>query len=137
MRRDLTARLDGLDTRLRAVETGLADLRGRLDGMDGQFAFLREYITGENVRGHGCRAEPDRGPDLRHCYLGDVDDVVLTGQRANHRKAFAKHRRPGSESVVQLVNSFFRCPALANWDTAVKLPISGDQVRGRQLGTWD
>ena len=51
LRRDLTARLDGLDERLRAVETGLAELRGRLDGMDGQFAFLREYITGENVRG--------------------------------------------------------------------------------------
>ena len=51
MRRNLTARLDGLDTRLRAVETGLADLRGRLDRMDGQFAFLREYITGGNVRG--------------------------------------------------------------------------------------
>ena len=51
LRRDLTARLDGLDGRLRAVETGLAELRGRLDGMDGQFAFLREYITGENVRG--------------------------------------------------------------------------------------
>ena len=51
LRRDLTARLDGLDARLRAVETGLAELRGRLDGMDGQFAFLREYITGENVRG--------------------------------------------------------------------------------------
>ena len=52
LRRDLTARLDGLDERLRAVETGLAELRGRLDGMDGQFAFLRDYITGENVRGH-------------------------------------------------------------------------------------
>ena len=51
LRRDLTARLDGLDERLRAVETGLAELRGRLDGMDGQFAFLRDYITGENVRG--------------------------------------------------------------------------------------
>ena len=50
MRRDLTARLDGLDTRLRSVETGLAEMRGRLDGMDRQFAFLREYITGENVR---------------------------------------------------------------------------------------
>ena len=35
----------------RTLETGLADLRGRLDGMDRQFAFLREYITGENVRG--------------------------------------------------------------------------------------
>ena len=51
LRRDLTARLGGLDERLRAVETGLAELRGRLDGMDGQFAFLREYITGGNVRG--------------------------------------------------------------------------------------
>ncbi len=51
LRRDLTARLDGLDGRLRAVETGLAELRGRLDGMDGQFAFLRKYITGENLRG--------------------------------------------------------------------------------------
>ena len=51
LRRDLTARLDGLDGLLQAVETGLAELRGRLDGMDGQFAFLREYITGKNVRG--------------------------------------------------------------------------------------
>ena len=49
--RDLTTRLDGLDERLRAVETGLAELRGRFDGFDGQFAFLRDYITGETVRG--------------------------------------------------------------------------------------
>ena len=47
----LTTRLDGLDERLRAVETGLAELRGRFDGFDGQFAFLRDYITGETVRG--------------------------------------------------------------------------------------
>ena len=40
----------GLDTRLRAVETGLAELRGRFDGMDGQLAFLRDYITGRNER---------------------------------------------------------------------------------------
>ena len=32
-------------------ETGLAELRGRFDGFDGQFAFLRDYITGETVRG--------------------------------------------------------------------------------------
>ena len=51
LRRDLTARLHGLDGRLRAVKTGLAELRGRLDSMDRQFAFLREYITGGNVRG--------------------------------------------------------------------------------------
>ena len=39
--------------------------------------------------------------------------------------------------MAQIVNSFFRYPALANWETVVKLPISGDQVRGRQLGSWD
>ena len=62
MRRDLSARLDGLDERLRAVETGLAELRGRLDGMDGQFAFLRDYITGETVRGRRPReADADGG----------------------------------------------------------------------------
>ena len=47
---ELRKDIAGLDTRLRAVETGLAELRGRFDGMDGQFAFLRDYITGRNER---------------------------------------------------------------------------------------
>lgn len=38
----------GLYTRLRAVEKGLAELRGRFNGMDGQLAFLRDHITGRN-----------------------------------------------------------------------------------------
>jgi len=78
LRRDLTARIDGLDARLRAVESGQAELRGRFDGMEGRFggmegrfggiegrfdsmegrfdgiegqlAFLRDYITGRNTR---------------------------------------------------------------------------------------
>ncbi|MYE01227.1 MAG: hypothetical protein F4Y03_08090 [Alphaproteobacteria bacterium] len=48
LRRDLSARMDSLEARLRAVETGLAELRGRLDGMDSQLAFLRDYITRRN-----------------------------------------------------------------------------------------
>lgn len=55
LRRDLSARMDGLDRRfdgleerLRAVETGLAELRGRFDGIDGQLAFLRDYILRRN-----------------------------------------------------------------------------------------
>ncbi len=47
---ELRKDIAGLDTRLRAVETGLAELRGRFDGMDGQLAFLRDYITGRNER---------------------------------------------------------------------------------------
>ena len=50
--RDLRRELGEMDADdLKAVETGLAELRGRFDGIDGQFAFLRDYITGENVRG--------------------------------------------------------------------------------------
>lgn len=47
---ELRKDIAGLDTRLRAVETGLAELRERFDGMDGQLAFLRDYITGRNER---------------------------------------------------------------------------------------
>ncbi len=47
---ELRKDIAGLDTPLRAVETGLAELRGRFDGMDGQLAFLRDYITGRNER---------------------------------------------------------------------------------------
>ena len=47
---ELRKDIAGLDTRLRAVETGLAELRGRFDGMDGQLAFLRDYITRRNER---------------------------------------------------------------------------------------
>ena len=39
--RDLTARVDGIDERLRAVEAGLAEVRGHL-------TFVRDYITGRN-----------------------------------------------------------------------------------------
>ena len=49
--RDLRHELGEMRRDLKAVETGLAELRGRFDGIDGQFAFLRDYITGENVRG--------------------------------------------------------------------------------------
>ena len=48
LRRDLTTRLDSLDKRLRAVEAGLAELRGRFDGIDGQLAFLRDFVTRRN-----------------------------------------------------------------------------------------
>ena len=51
LRRDMREDLREIRRDLKAVETGLAEVRGRLDGMDGQFAFLRDYITGENVRG--------------------------------------------------------------------------------------
>ena len=51
LRREMHEMRRDLDARLRAVETGLAELRGRFDGIDGQLAFLRDYITGENVRG--------------------------------------------------------------------------------------
>ena len=47
---DLRNDIAGLDTRLRAVEGGLAELRGRFDGMDSQLGFLRDYITGRNER---------------------------------------------------------------------------------------
>jgi len=46
----IDTRLEGFDARLRAVEAGLAELRGRFDGIDGQLAFLRDYITGRNTR---------------------------------------------------------------------------------------
>jgi len=43
-------RMDGFDERLRSLETGQARLEGRFDGIDGQLAFLRDYITGRNAR---------------------------------------------------------------------------------------
>ena len=65
-RRDLTSRMDGLssrmdsfDERLRALETGLAELRGRFDGIEGQLAFLRDYITGRNERAAATEAGAD------------------------------------------------------------------------------
>ncbi len=36
-------RLDGFDERLRSLEAGLAELRGEM-------RFMRDYITGRNVR---------------------------------------------------------------------------------------
>ena len=51
LRREMHEMRRDLDARLRAVETGLAEPRGRFDGINGQLAFLRDYITGENVRG--------------------------------------------------------------------------------------
>ena len=42
----LEGRMDGLDKRLRAVETGLAETRGQL-------AVIRDYITGRNTRQDG------------------------------------------------------------------------------------
>ncbi len=36
-------RLDGFDQRLRSLEAGLAELRGEM-------RFMRDYITGRNVR---------------------------------------------------------------------------------------
>ena len=44
MRSNLSSRLDGLDARLRAVETGFADVKGEL-------TIVRDYIAGRNVRG--------------------------------------------------------------------------------------
>ena len=44
LRRDLTSRIDGLDARLRSVETGLAEVKGQL-------TIVRDYITGRNARG--------------------------------------------------------------------------------------
>ncbi len=41
---ELRQDLAGLDTRLRAVETGLAEVKGQL-------TIVRDYITGRNVRG--------------------------------------------------------------------------------------
>lgn len=39
-------RMDGIDERLRAVETALAEVKG-------QFAIVRDYISGRNARGQG------------------------------------------------------------------------------------
>ena len=44
LRSDLTSRIDGLDARLRSVETGLAEVKGQL-------TIVRDYITGRNARG--------------------------------------------------------------------------------------
>ena len=43
LRRDLTSRIDGLDARLRSVETGLAEVKGQL-------TIVRDYITGRVTR---------------------------------------------------------------------------------------
>ncbi len=63
LRRGLTARLDGLDERIQAAETGLAELRGRPDGMDSQFAFLRDTSPARTSAGAGLR-RPVRTSDL-------------------------------------------------------------------------
>ena len=47
--RGVNSRLDSFDSRLRAVETGLAEVKGQL-------TIVRDYISGRNVRGH----EPSR-----------------------------------------------------------------------------
>ena len=44
LRSDLTSRIDGLDARLRSVETGLAEVKGQL-------TIVRDYITGRDARG--------------------------------------------------------------------------------------
>ncbi|MYE02011.1 MAG: hypothetical protein F4Y03_12190 [Alphaproteobacteria bacterium] len=48
LRSDLTLRIDGLDARLRSVETGLAEVKGQL-------AIVRDYITGRNAGPRGER----------------------------------------------------------------------------------
>ena len=42
--RGVNTRLDGFDERLRAVETGLAEVKGQL-------TIVRDYISGRNERG--------------------------------------------------------------------------------------
>lgn len=42
----VNTRLDGFDERLRAVETGLAEVKGQL-------TIVRDYISGRNERGRG------------------------------------------------------------------------------------
>ena len=44
--RGVNTRLDGFDERLRAVETGLAEIKGQL-------TIVRDYISGRNERGRG------------------------------------------------------------------------------------
>ena len=44
--RGVNTRLDGFDERLRAVETGLAEVKGQL-------TIVRDYISGRNERGRG------------------------------------------------------------------------------------
>ncbi len=44
--RSVNSRLDGFDQRLRAVETGLAEVKGQL-------TIIRDYISGRNARGGG------------------------------------------------------------------------------------
>ena len=44
--RSVNSRLDGFDQRLRAVETGLAEVKGQL-------TIIRDYISGRNERGKG------------------------------------------------------------------------------------
>jgi len=63
--RDLSSRMDGMDERLRVVETGLAGVQGQLTGVQGQLAgvqaqltFVQDYITGRNTR-----AAPPPGTD--------------------------------------------------------------------------
>ncbi len=42
LRRDLTTRMDGIDMRLRALETGFFELRERLAGLEGRFEGLEK-----------------------------------------------------------------------------------------------
>ena len=42
----VNTRLDGIDERLRAVETALAEVKGQL-------TIVRDYISGRNERGRG------------------------------------------------------------------------------------
>ncbi len=42
--RGVNTRLDGFDSRLRDVETGLAEIKGQL-------TIVRDYISGRNARG--------------------------------------------------------------------------------------
>lgn len=44
--RGVNTRLDGFDERLRAVETGIAEVKGQL-------TIVRDYISGRNARGQG------------------------------------------------------------------------------------
>ena len=43
LRRDLNARIDSIEERLRSVEAGLAEIRGQL-------SIVRDYIAGRNAR---------------------------------------------------------------------------------------
>ena len=44
--RGVNTRLDSFDSRRRAVETGLAEVKGQL-------TIVRDYISGRNARGQG------------------------------------------------------------------------------------